>query len=138
MKLINSLFDYQNFMPHGYCFLWVPEILWSQIIAEIIIASAYIIISLTLFYLVIRRKNIPFSWIVVLYGVFILLCGLTHITGLLSIWYPIYVLDSILKIVTAAVSIAAAFVMFPLIPKLLSLFELLPQNKPEEEQKDKE
>ena len=134
MKLINNIFDYQNFMPHGYCFLWVPEVLWSQIIAEIIIASAYIVISLTLFYLVAKRKNIPFAWIITFYATFIFLCGLTHIVGLLTIWYPFYVLDSIIKVITAAVSIAAAFVMFPLIPKLLALFEKNPPEKSEEEE----
>ena len=125
MKLLDSILDYQSFMPHGYCFLWIPEVLWSQIIAEITIASAYITISLVLFYLVLKRRHIPFSWVLVIFGTFIFLCGLTHLVGLITIWYPVYVLDSIVKIVTAAVSIAAAFLMFPLLPKLLEVFEQL-------------
>lgn len=134
MRLLNSIFDYQSFMPHGYCFLWIPEVLWSQIIAEITIASAYILISIVLFYLVLKRKNIPFSWVLIIFGTFIFLCGLTHLVGLITIWYPVYVLDSIIKIMTAAVSIAAAFLMFPLLPKLLEIFEQL--GKQEDNEKE--
>lgn len=135
MKLLDSLLDYQSFMPHGYCFLWVPEVLWSQIIADVTIALAYILISLTLLYLVLKRKNIPFSWILLIFSVFIFLCGLTHVMGLITIWYPFYVLDSIIKIITAAVSIAAAFLMFPLIPRLLDIFEQLSQQEEDSEEK---
>lgn len=109
-------------MPHGYCFLWVPEILWTHIISDFTIALAYFLISLTLFYLIFKRRSIPFSWVFVLFSLFIFLCGLTHLVSLLTIWYPFYGLEAAVKLITAAVSIATAFMLFPLIPKLLALF----------------
>ena len=33
-----------DFMPHGYCYLWFPEILWLHVLSDGLIALAYFII----------------------------------------------------------------------------------------------
>jgi hypothetical protein len=30
-----------DFAPHGYCFLWFPEILWLGVVSDALIAVAY-------------------------------------------------------------------------------------------------
>lgn len=41
-----------SFMPHGFCYLWMPTILWLHIISDTIIALAYFSIPFALLYFV--------------------------------------------------------------------------------------
>ncbi|HWZ87247.1 MAG TPA: hypothetical protein VNW92_00305 [Polyangiaceae bacterium] len=68
----------QGFMPHGHCYLWAPKMVWTQVSANLLIGTAYAAIASTLAVLVSRIKNIPFAWVYLAFGTFILSCGLTH------------------------------------------------------------
>ena len=48
MDMLNNWFNSQGFMPHGHCFLWIPSILWTSVIADALIALAYLTIPVTL------------------------------------------------------------------------------------------
>ena len=67
-----------GFLPHGYCFTWVPGLLWLNVISDGLIALAYLSIPLTLVHIVQRRQDLPFGWVFLLFGVFIVACGTTH------------------------------------------------------------
>lgn len=110
-----------NFMPHGACYLWLPSILWLHIISDTIIAAAYYSIPFALFYFVKKRTDMAYRWVFVLFGVFICLCGTTHLISIWTIWHPDYWLDGLIKLATALVSIVTALLIWPLIPKLLQL-----------------
>ncbi len=56
-----------------------------------------------------------------LFGAFIVLCGLTHAMDVLVTYYPIYWLAGLVKVVTAFVSLTTAFALFPITPKLLAM-----------------
>ena len=117
----NLLVSTSSFMPHGACYLWLPSILWLQIISDTIIALAYFSIPFALLYFVHKRTDLVYRWVFVLFGIFILLCGTTHLMSIWTIWYPDYWLDGLIKFATALVSIATALLIWPLIPKLLEL-----------------
>ena len=106
-------------MPHGMCFQWQPEILWMHVIADLVIAIAYLSIPLGIGLVLYRRRSIPLTWLIVLFALFILLCGMTHIIGIIVLWEPVYRLQGLIKLATAAVSIATAVVLFPILPKLI-------------------
>ena len=108
-----------HFMPHGACYLWLPSILWLHIISDSIIALAYYSIPFALFYFVKKRIDLAYRWVFVLFGVFICLCGTTHLISIWTIWHPDYWLDGLIKSATALVSIITAVLIWPLIPKLL-------------------
>lgn len=59
-----------------------------------------------------RMKERPDARLLALYGLFILLCGFTHLVSILTIFWPLYWLAAKLKLVTAAVSIAVAVTTF--------------------------
>lgn len=120
MEFLSNLFSGKGFMPHGTCYLWRPEILWMHVISDLIIAIAYYSIPLALAVIMYRRKQFPFKWVIGLFAAFILLCGTTHLIGIVTQWNPVYRLQGFMKMLTAAVSIATAIVMFPLLPKLLA------------------
>ncbi|MDO9139116.1 MAG: PAS domain S-box protein [Methylobacter sp.] len=110
-----------GFMPHGACYLWLPSLLWLHIISDTLIALAYYSIPFALLYFVKKRTDMAYRWVFVLFGVFILLCGTTHLISIWTIWYPDYWLAGWVKLATALVSIITALLVWPLIPKLLLL-----------------
>lgn len=109
------------FMPHGHCYLWTPAMVWLQVVTNLLIALAYLSISLTLYYVIRRIKDIPFSWMYLAFGVFIITCGITHFFDVVTIWSPVYWLDGVIRAITAIASVGTAVLLFPLVPKAVSL-----------------
>jgi len=117
----NLLTSTSDFMPHGACYLWLPSLVWLHVISDTLIALAYYSIPFALFYFVRKRVDLAYRWVFVLFGVFICLCGTTHLISIWTIWHPDYWLDGWVKLATALVSIITAMLVWPLIPKLLLL-----------------
>jgi hypothetical protein len=65
----------------------------------------------------------PFSWIFVAFGVFIIACSLTHFMEVWTIWNATYWLSGYVKLLTAAASVATAVVLPFLVPKVLMLIK---------------
>lgn len=125
MEFFASMFSTDGFMPHGMCYQWQPEVLWMHVVSDLIIAIAYYSIPLALAIVIYRRGQFPFKWVVALFAAFILLCGTTHVIGIVIVWDPIYRVQGILKLLTAGVSIATAIVLFPLLPQILGSIDSL-------------
>lgn len=128
MAIFNGAMFNEQFVPKGFCFLWRPELVWLHALSDLTIALAYFAIPATILIILrMHKKKLPFSWVLGMFAVFIFFCGLTHILGLISIWQPMYYIEGFVKIITAAVSIATALVMFPLIPVVIKRFDELEQ-----------
>ncbi len=111
-------------MPHEFCYLRDPKLVWLHVVADLLIGSAYVSISVTLAYLVYKAsKGIPFNWVFLAFGLFIVSCGLTHFMEVWVIWDSVYWLSGYVKVVTAAASVATAIALFPLMPKVLALVD---------------
>lgn len=110
-----------DFMPHGHCFFWRPEILWLHVGSDFIIGLAYYLIPLALFQFVKKRHDLIFNWMFLLFAVFIFACGTTHFMSIWTMWHGTYRLEGIIKGITAFASITTAILLYPLIPKALSL-----------------
>ena len=52
-EFLRKLFS-SDFMPHGYCYLWKPEIVWLHAASDGAIALSYLFIPLALVYFVRR------------------------------------------------------------------------------------
>lgn len=111
----------EQFMPHGHCYLWKAELVWVHVISDLLIALAYASIPAALIYFVIQRRDLVFNWVFVLFGVFILACGATHVMAIAAVWEPAYYLQAAVKVLTAIASVATAIALWPLMPKLLAL-----------------
>jgi two-component sensor histidine kinase len=118
---MQSFVDIWQYMPHGMCLLWQPWLvtLWAG--SDLLIFLSYTAIPIALLTVLRKRQDIPFSGLVVLFSSFILLCGLTHLMGIVTLWYPIYPWVGMLKLATGLVSAATAVVLFRLIPTLVAL-----------------
>lgn len=111
----------EDFMPHGHCYFWRPDVLWLNVLSDLGIALAYYSIPLILVYFAIKRKDFPFHWIFVMFGVFIFLCGTTHLVDVFTTWVPIYRFEGIVKLLTAIASLSTAIVLIPIMPRVLTL-----------------
>lgn len=110
-----------GFMPHGFCLTWIPGLLWLHVVSDALIAMAYLSIPVTLVYFVKRRPDLPFSWVFVLFGIFIVACGATHALDIWTIWYPDYWFAGGIKALTAAASVPTAAALVWLVPKALAI-----------------
>lgn len=116
-----SYFQNLNFMPHGHCFFWRKDLLFIHVGSDVVIALAYYTIPVALWYLTKRRKDLAFNWMFILFGLFILACGTTHLLSIWNIWYANYYIEGVAKLLTALVSIATAILVWPLIPRIMAL-----------------
>jgi len=121
MEMISNWFSSEGFMPHGHCFLWIPSILWTSVISDALIALAYLSIPISLIYFIRKRRDMPFDWMFIAFGVFILACGATHAVDIWVVWKPDYVLAVTLKAITAAASVVTAVAMIRLVPIALRI-----------------
>jgi hypothetical protein len=81
-EFLSKLFS-SDFMPHGHCYFWNPEIVWLHATSDGLIALSYYFIPLMLIYFVRKRRDLAFGWMFVMFGIFILGCGTTH---LMEVW----------------------------------------------------
>ena len=121
LEFLAHLLSSQGFEPHGHCYLWLPEILWLHVLSDTFIALAYYSIPLALIYLIHKRRDLSYGWMVAMFGTFILLCGTTHVMNLWTVWHGTYRLEGLVKLLTAVVSVATAVALWPLIPILIAL-----------------
>ncbi|CAN5254306.1 PAS domain S-box protein [soil metagenome] len=120
MEFFEKLFD-TDFMPHGHCYFWDPAIVWTNAISDSLTALAYFTIPFTLLHIVRVRKDLNFTPLIILFAVFILSCGATHIMDVINIWSPLYRLDSSLRAITAIASTATAFMLVRITPQILKI-----------------
>ena len=112
MALLDGSIFQDTFMPHGYCLQWQPDILWLNVISDLLIATAYFSIPFALLIFVKKRKDIHFKGVFILFALFILFCGLTHLMAIYNMWHGAYGLHGIIKAATAVVSLITAYVTF--------------------------
>jgi two-component system cell cycle sensor histidine kinase/response regulator CckA len=111
-----------NYLPHAYCYLQKAPLVWTNVTADVIIGLSYIAISSLLAYLAVKgRREIPFQWVFVAFGLFIVTCGATHFVEALTVWIPVYVFAAGVKVMTAIASVSTAIALPFVIPRVLTL-----------------
>ena len=121
LEFWNNHFETSSFIPHGHCYLWKPELVGLHLTSDLMIAIAYYSIPITLFYFVRNRPDLPFNRIFLLFCLFIVACGTTHLMNVWTLWHPVYWVSGILKAITATVSVFTAIQLIPIVPQALAL-----------------
>jgi signal transduction histidine kinase len=116
-----NYFDSTNLAPHGLCLLWRPELIWLHVLSDGLIALAYFSIPIVLSVFLYKRPDFGFGWVICAFAIFITACGTTHIFGIWTLWFPDYAAEGAVKGITAFASVATAFGLWPLLPKVLAL-----------------
>ena len=121
LDFFNALFFLQHYLPHGHCYLWQTGLVWLHLISDLLIVLAYYSIPLQLLYFVRQREDVPFKGIFVLFSLFIITCGTTHLMAVWTLWHPAYWLSGGIKALTALVSCYTALALAPILPQALAL-----------------
>jgi two-component sensor histidine kinase len=121
--ILDWLFGTATFVPHGMCLLWRPDLVAIHAISDLVIAGAYFAIPTVIWQFVRARPDLmpEHRRLAVLFSAFIMACGLTHVAALVTLWEPLYGVQALIKIGTAAVSVVAAATLWRLAPQLISL-----------------
>jgi PAS domain S-box-containing protein len=114
-----------DFMPHGYCYLWDPWIVWLNVFSDGLITLSYYCIPVVLLYFIHKRRDLPFNWIFWMFGSFILACGTTHLMEVWNVWHASYALAGVVKAVTAFISLATLVRLIPLLPQAIAIPNLI-------------
>lgn len=113
-----------EFMPHSFCYLGNTTLITTNLVSDLLIGISYVVISLTLVYLVrASRGGIPFHWMFLAFGTFIIACGGTHFMEAVTLWHPIYWASAYVKVVTALASVATAVALPLAMPHILKNVE---------------
>lgn len=120
------------FQTHGFPARWncgsvwrdEPEVGWLHIISDSAIFGAYLAIPILLVFFLCRRRDFPFPKLVILFALFIVSCGIVHLTEAIIFWEPIYRFSGLLKLITAIISWGTVLALVPVIPRVLNLPDL--------------
>jgi hypothetical protein len=114
MDFINWLL--QEWVPHGHCYMWTPDILWANVIGDFGTFLAYVLIPLALLRIV---RNIdpnilkPFRWLIYMFAGFIFACGLSHLIDVIAVWSPnVYRVMGFERLLMAAISLTTAYALW--------------------------
>lgn len=109
---------------HGICLLWFPGLITLFVGSDVLIGASYVSISTTLILLVYHaRRSIPFQWVFMAFGAFIVLCGIGHFVDILTLWMPVYWLSGTVRLLTAIASVTTAMALPWQFPKVFALIK---------------
>jgi signal transduction histidine kinase len=111
-----------KFLPHVYCYLYDKQLIALHVGSDAAIWLSYVAIASSLAYMVWRaRREIPFSWLFLAFGTFIIACGFTHFMEIIVLWKPVYWLAGDVKLLTALASVVTAIALPSVIPQVLAM-----------------
>ncbi len=116
-----NLFNTDGFPPRWHCGKWTSFHGWLYIISDLLIWSAYFLIPLVILRYIIRKTNLRFTRLYLLFAAFILACGATHLLDAIIFWYPYYRLSAVLKFITGILSWVTVFYLVKYLPFAFSL-----------------
>ncbi len=112
-----------------------PFLMIVMVLANALITISYSSILFFLIVFVRKRKNMPFTWMIFLFGLFILACGITHLVRIAGAWWPINCLQATADSICAIISLVAAIAVWLILHKILSIPSL--NNNEIQKERDK-
>lgn len=119
-----------GFMPHKMCLYGAPILIWVDAAADSAIFVSYMVIPFLLVKafrhgIVIqpddKDKIKQAAPLLIWFAAFILFCGLTHIMGTVTLWYPYYYIDCAFRVCTGIASIGTCIVLSRQLPVLMGM-----------------
>ena len=122
MNFFLKLFDSTGFIPRAVCGPWTNGEIALHNLSDFFIWTAYLAIPIVLFLMARKRRaELPFRQVFLLFGLFILACGTTHLLDIVMFYWPIYRFAGLVKLVTAVASWGTVIALIPILPIALSM-----------------
>jgi len=119
-ELWKHLFLSDGVMPPGHGYLWQPELVWLHVVSDAVVALAYLSIPFALLHVVRKRRDLPFHWMFLCSGLFIIACGASHVMQIWTLWTPLYRVSGVIKAITALAALPTAVLLIKLVPRALA------------------
>jgi PAS domain S-box-containing protein len=119
--MVHDMIQDASYMAHGYCLLWKPWLVVLHAGSDLFIFAAYFAIPVAIWLFLRSRPDLELRPLAMLFAAFIFLCGLTHLIQVATLWWPIYETQALVKVVTAAVSVTTAIMIFPLVSTAVTI-----------------
>ena len=110
-----------DFAPSGQAFVGQPEVLWTHIVSDALIALTYFLILIALISFVRNRAGLSRRGTFALFGFFVFACAVIHLMEIWSIWHGTFRLFGFVKAITGVAGIGTAVLLLKAIPDALSL-----------------
>ncbi len=109
-----------QFTPYGQSYLWIKELLYLHLSADIMIAVAFFSIAASLVYCLRKRPDIQIKPIFLLFAASVTVLGLSHLFAAWAIWNPNYFAYGFVKALTALVAGITALYVWKGMPHALN------------------
>lgn len=119
--LTDWLFNTNDLTPHAFCLLASPGLIWLHALSDTAVGLAYLTIPFVVLRFVIKRPDVKFRPVALLFAAFIVLCGIGHFLDVVTLWVPAYGAEAVIKIATAIVSISTAIKLWQLLPSAIQI-----------------
>jgi hypothetical protein len=112
-----------GYAPHAICLLYDPAILAVGVITNLGIALAYFVIPFALLRFLRGVDTLPFRSVLVMFVIFILACGTSHLTRILTLFVGgwAYWLDAAVCTVTVIASLGTAIGLIRHGPRIVAV-----------------
>ncbi len=119
LEFLKWLFD-SSFISGGQAFSSHADVFWLQVASDALIAFACYTIPIMLLRVVLRRDDLPFRGLFIMFSACLLAWGTTHLIDLWTVWLPIYRFSGAVKLTAALISVLTAALLGRVIPKALT------------------
>jgi hypothetical protein len=115
--------SFGGYAPHAICLLYDPAIIAVQVVTNLGIAAAYFMIPFAIWRFLRRTEMLPFRSVAVMFLVFILACGASHVTRVLTLFVGgwAYWVDAAVCTVTVIASLGTALGLVRHGPRIVAL-----------------
>lgn len=117
----SALFNTDDWPARWNCGSWSSFHGWLYIISDIVIGLCYFLIPCSLWFFLHKNKQWKFRSILVLFILFIVACGSTHLMDAAIFWWPAYRVSALLRLFTAIVSVTTVIALIKITPRILQL-----------------
>src|SRR5215218_749773 len=105
--------------PHGACLLWKPEWIWLNAVSDAILAGAFFTIAFVVGLFVWRRRDIMYRGVFGIFAIFAMVCGITRVLSVLTLWVPAYDIEGLAKGFLALISLGITAALLFSLPRIL-------------------
>jgi len=116
--------NWGSYQPHAVCLLYDPGIIVAEVVTNLGVAIAYYVIPFVLWRFLRRLPALPYRSVGLMFLVFILACGTSHLTRVLTLFVGgwTYWLDAAVCAITLVASLGTALGLIRHGPHIASTF----------------
>lgn len=94
---------------------------WTTIASDVAISVVYLALPVALVVAARQRQRDAVRKILWMFALFIATCGLIHVCDVIIFWMPIYPAQTVVKVVTAVLSLGTLGIVLKLLPRLVGV-----------------